>query len=41
MKKFAFVIGFIFGWGLAKSQPLYFPPLAGDQWETIAPASLK
>jgi len=41
MKKFAFVIVFIFCWGLAKSQQLYFPPLVGDQWETISPSSLK
>ncbi len=41
MNKFAFVIGFIFCWGLAKSQQLYFPPLVGDQWETISPSSLK
>lgn len=40
MKNFAFVIGFIFGWGMVKSQSIYFPPLAGDQWENIAPASL-
>ncbi len=41
MKKFAFVIVFIFFWGLVKSQQLYFPPLVGDQWETISPSSLK
>ena len=41
MKNFAIVIVFIFGWGLAKSQSIYFPPLVGDQWETTTPASLK
>jgi CubicO group peptidase (beta-lactamase class C family) len=25
---------------LVYAQPLYFPPLIGDQWETISPASL-
>ncbi len=41
MKNFAIVIVFIFGWGLVKSQSIYFPPLAGDHWETTTPASLK
>jgi hypothetical protein len=40
MKNFAMVIVFIFGWGLVKSQSIYFPPLVGDQWETTMPASL-
>lgn len=41
MKNFAIVIVFIFWWGISKSQETYFPPLLGDQWETISPASLK
>ena len=41
MKNFAIVIVFIFWWGISKSQETYFPPLLGDQWETISPTTLK
>jgi CubicO group peptidase (beta-lactamase class C family) len=40
MKNFVMVIVFIFGWGLVKSQSIYFPPLVGDHWETTTPTSL-
>ena len=39
MKKFVFII-LIFVSFQTKSQSLYFPPLADNTWDTMAPASL-
>lgn len=38
--RFFFTFALIFHFGWVASQVLYFPPLVGNQWDTIAPASL-
>lgn len=35
-----FIVGLLLCIGGARSQPLYFPPLVGNTWETTDPASL-
>ncbi|MBK6840125.1 MAG: serine hydrolase [Bacteroidetes bacterium] len=40
MKKYSILLFFLVSTFISRSQSLYFPPLTGNTWDTISPASL-